>query len=395
VIGAGRRQRVWRRGGAATVLGCLLLSGLSPLPSLAETPGSDAEIEALRREIEASRERVVAHEREERNLLQLLEEIDRGVETLRREVRLSERRASEAQAALADVEQRLVAVREQLAGTRRAMAKRAVALYKTGEVGPLRVLFASVDLKQMMSKMWTLERLIRYDNGLVTRFEREQQHLLVIEDEAALAIVARDEARARFASRTAMLDQERAARRAVLAEVRGNRSQERALLIELERAARALEETLASLAGSDLPAAALDGSRFASRRGQLARPAKGAIRGRFGKVLDDEYLTETFRNGIEIAASPGDSVRAVARGQVRFAGWFRGYGKIVIVDHGGGYFTVSGHLADIFVGVGDVVDEGDTLGSVGDTGSLRGAGLYFELRSGGQPLDPADWLAKG
>lgn len=395
MAGARHRTRAGIPAGLAGLLCGLTLGFAWPQAGFAETPGSDAEIESLRQEIEASRTRVVAHEREERDLLQLLEEIDRGVEALRKEVRLSELRAEQAQADLADVEQRLARVRENLAATRSAMARRAVALYKAGEVGPLRVLFASVDLQQMLSKMWTLERLIRYDNGLVARFEREQSRLLVIEDEAAAAVVTRDEARARFATRNAILDEERAARRALLVRVRGDRSQERALLIELERAARALEETLAGLGHADIPVAALDGRRFEASRGRLARPVKGEVRGRFGKVLDDEYLTETFRNGIEIAASPGDSVRAVARGQVRYAGWFRGYGKIVIVDHGGGYFTVSGHLSDIFVAVGDVVDEGDTLGSVGDTGSLRGAGLYFEMRSGAQPLDPADWLAKG
>jgi septal ring factor EnvC (AmiA/AmiB activator) len=395
VAGAGQptRARIWT-GLAVSLISATLCFAWLPA-AVAETPGSDAEIESLRQEIEASRTRVVAHEREERDLLQLLEEIDRGVERLRNEVRLSELRAEQAQSDLADVEQRLAGVRKDLAATRSAMARRAVALYKTGEVGPLRVLFASVDLKQMMSKMWTLERLIRYDNGLVARFEREQSRLLVIEEEAVAAVITRDEARARFASRNAMLDEERAARRAVLVRVRGDRSQERTLLIELERAARALEETLAGLGGADIPVADLDGRRFEASRGRLARPVKGEIRGRFGRVLDDEYLTETFRNGIEIAATPGDSVRAVARGQVRYAGWFRGYGKIVIVDHGGGYFTVSGHLSDIFVEVGDVVEGADTLGSVGDTGSLRGAGLYFEMRSGAQPLDPADWLTKG
>lgn len=395
MAGAGQptRARIWT-GLAVSLISATLCFAWLPA-AVAETPGSDAEIESLRQEIEASRTRVVAHEREERDLLQLLEEIDRGVERLRNEVRLSELRAEQAQSDLADVEQRLAGVRKDLAATRSAMARRAVALYKTGEVGPLRVLFASVDLKEMMSKMWTLERLIRYDNGLVARFEREQSRLLVIEEEAVAAVITRDEARARFASRNAMLDEERAARRAVLVRVRGDRSQERTLLIELERAARALEETLAGLGGADIPVADLDGRRFEASRGRLARPVKGEIRGRFGRVLDDEYLTETFRNGIEIAATPGDSVRAVARGQVRYAGWFRGYGKIVIVDHGGGYFTVSGHLSDIFVEVGDVVEGADTLGSVGDTGSLRGAGLYFEMRSGAQPLDPADWLTKG
>ena len=83
----------------------------------------------------------------------------------------------------------------------------------------------------------------------------------------------------------------------------------------------------------------------------------------------------------------------MAGAEVRFSGWFRGYGKIVILDHGDEFFTVSGHLSEIHVAVGDRVREGETIGSVGDTGSLRGARLYFELRRGSEALDPVPWLS--
>jgi septal ring factor EnvC (AmiA/AmiB activator) len=80
---------------------------------------------------------------------------------------------------------------------------------------------------------------------------------------------------------------------------------------------------------------------------------------------------------------------------VRFAGWFRGYGKIVILDHGSAWYTVSGHLDEIDVAVGDAVARGAPIGRVGDTGSLAGPQLYFEIRRGGEALDPADWLRGG
>jgi septal ring factor EnvC (AmiA/AmiB activator) len=95
---------------------------------------------------------------------------------------------------------------------------------------------------------------------------------------------------------------------------------------------------------------------------------------------------------VDLAAAEGTPVRAVADGSVRFAGWFRGYGKIVILDHGEAYFTVSGHLADTAVALGERVAAGDPVGSVGETGSLSGPRLYFEIRRGGEPLDPAEWL---
>jgi septal ring factor EnvC (AmiA/AmiB activator) len=334
----------------------------------------DEEIEQLREAIAASRERVGSHEREERDLLELMEQIDRGLDRLREEVARAEQRATDAEAALRDADDRLRVVRKRLEGTRREMSHRAVALYKGGGAGPLRMLFASVDVQELLSKAAAL---------------------LDVEAETARALAGRDEARERFEKRSLVLESERQEKRALLVAVRGDRSHERALLIELERAARALEETLVGM--GDEPERSLttmDGAGFQRRRGRLAPPVPGRIEQRFGRVVDEDYQTAIFRSGVEISAGAGDSVRAVARGQVRFAGWFRGYGKIVILDHGDGYFTVSGHLSDIYVEVGESIGEGDTLGTVGETGSLSGPSLYFEVRQGGSPLDPADWLAK-
>src|SRR4029453_11889534 len=130
---------------------------------------------------------------------------------------------------------------------------------------------------------------------------------------------------------------------------------------------------------------------FATLRGRLVPPGSAPGVERFGKAAD-EFGTETFRKGIELGAPAGSAGAAVADGVVRFAGWFRGYGKIVIVDHGNSYFTVLGHLDEIAVSVGDAVRQGDRLGSAGDTGSLAGPRLYFEIRRAGQALYPEAWL---
>ena len=183
----------------------------------------------------------------------------------------------------------------------------------------------------------------------------------------------------------------------LLAVVRENRTQERALLKGLEQAALALEETLASLQRQPqvLEAERAKSSSFLARRGKMASPVEGRVRRRFGRVVDAQYQTQIFRKGVEFSAGVGEDVRAVAPGRVRFAGWFRGYGKIVIVDHGDRYFTVSGQMAQIRVKVGETIQTGQVLGTVGETGSLEGPGLYFEVRRGGVPLDPAEWLTKG
>ena len=114
--------------------------------------------------------------------------------------------------------------------------------------------------------------------------------------------------------------------------------------------------------------------------------------GEYGAQVNPRFGTKTFRNGIDIDAAEGTGITAVAAGQVLYTGWFRGYGNLIIVDHGGEYYTLYAHASNIRVAEGDEVKQGQAIGTVGDTGSLQGPRLYFEVRHGGRPQDPAQWL---
>ncbi len=356
----------------------------------------EADLESLRDAILDSRERVGGHERQERELLQRLEESDRLSAVLRVQVKIARSRADESRDRAAQFERERLRASRRLARTREAMSRRVVALYKAGEVGPVRFLFASESVPEMLTRASALQTLVAYDAELVARHHVELDAFESLEEQAKLAAVVRDEKAAELTVRSAELTEERLLRRRLLRRVREDRSQERALLVELEKAARALEETLEALgeAGASGDRSA-DGQGFADRRGGLAAPLAAPIAMSFGKVIDEEFRTATFRKGVEFEAAGGESVRAVAPGLVRFAGWFRGYGRLVIIDQGDGYFTVLGHLAELFVEVGDAVGVGDSVGSVGDTGSLTGPSLYFEIRRGSEPLDPEAWLSPG
>ncbi len=373
----------------SAVAGGLLLVTVSGARA-AEEP----DLEELRSAILESRERVGGHEREYRALLEQLEESDRLSAALTREVRKVRAEAREARVRAEEFERKSLEASRRLRATRETMSRRVVALYKAGEVGPVRFLFASETVPELLTRASALQTFVAYDAKLVARFRTDLEAFERLEGEAKVAARMRDEAARLLTARSAELLEERKLRRRLLGRVRGDRTQERALLVELEKAARALEETLSALGESGGKGAAVVGQEFAKRRGQLAPPLDARIILPFGKVVDDVFKTQTLRKGVEFEATGGETVRSVAPGAVRYAGWFRGYGRLVIVDHGDDYFTVMGHLADTFVEVGDMVGEGDTLGSVGDTGSLTGPSLYFELRRGSEPLDPADWLAR-
>ncbi|HOV84835.1 MAG TPA: peptidoglycan DD-metalloendopeptidase family protein [Syntrophobacteraceae bacterium] len=134
------------------------------------------------------------------------------------------------------------------------------------------------------------------------------------------------------------------------------------------------------------------GSPFAAMQKALPLPTPGELKRTFGKSpgASKKFL---YNNGTLILAPKGQPVVAVHDGVVVFADWVKEYGQVVIVNHGDHYFTLLAHLDQVFKGVGEPVQGGETIALVGDSGSTDGSKLYFEIRQGGRPLDPKDWLA--
>lgn len=348
------------------------------------------ELDALRDRIEDSRERVTSHEADERALLEQLEDVDRRLTEVIRERDQARRDVTAARARVDALGPDLQKAKRSLTSTQRALSARAVALYRGGELGPVRVLFSSASLPEMLSRASALRVLVRHDAALVVRHAEERDRLEAVEAKERVALEERRAADERLAGHAKQLAGERKEKGVILTRVRADRTTERRLLLELEQAAQALEETIRTL-GSRASSGGV-GEGFRERKGELAPPVVASVIERFGKVVDPEFKTTTFRSGIDFGADAGERVLAVAPGLVRFAGWFRGYGRIVIIDHGDGFHTISGHLDEIHVKVGTPVDEGEPLGTVGETGSLYGPSLYFELRENGQPIDPEPWL---
>jgi len=131
------------------------------------------------------------------------------------------------------------------------------------------------------------------------------------------------------------------------------------------------------------------GVSFAQLRGRMRFPVRGELVGRFGAPRAEGGTTW---RGVFIRAAGGVEVRAVAAGEVVFSDWLRGYGNLIIVDHGGDYLTIYGNNDALLRELGDSIGGGDPIASVGASGSAGESGLYFEIRHRGQPLDPLKWV---
>jgi septal ring factor EnvC (AmiA/AmiB activator) len=226
------------------------------------------------------------------------------------------------------------------------------------------------DARQIADWRATSLRLKGEQSSLTT----ERQHLAAERDEASRSAAA--------------LDRARLEREALLNRIRNDREQRQAAIGELDAAAASLARVVEALDDQASPVA-LDVRKF---RGLLDWPSEGKVTATFGNVIHPRFKTELPHPGLDIDASEGSSFRAVFDGRVAFAAPLHGYGLTVVVDHGNGVATVYAHAGVLVVEPGDAVVRGQPLGQVGDSGSLRGPYLYFELRVAGKPEDPANWL---
>jgi len=380
---AGRAGHRWRRAAPRhLVAGCLL--GLA----LGAGADGDRDLARLRSEMASLRERLAHHdetlgEARERAFA-LAREID-ALATAR--AALEERIASRSER-VASLDAKRIELTDTLTHARRALGRSLVQRYALSNQPRLKLLLNQPDTAR-------LARHLAYHDYASRAWAR---------DFAALAkqVVALEHTTAAFELETAKLRRLRQRHDAQLTALRDMRSEHEALAaaiaarmrddtLRLEQLA-ADERRLLELVETLAVTAQADPERdFAALKGHLAWPAEGRLASRPGARLRNDGARWA---GVLIAATPGTAVQAIAGGQVVYADWFRNLGKLVIVDHGAGYMTLYGNLAELATRAGAAVAAGDTIARVGAASAEMPAGLYFELRAGGRPLDPRTWCAK-
>jgi len=324
---------------------------------------------------------------EEKSLLgeveQLEVELRLRTEELR-ETRLTLRRTQ------AELDAAVESVREldaRLAAARPALAAHARALYKLGELSYMRLLL-SVDRPSDFFRGYRfVTTLARRDRERVATFRVDLATLndekAELERRTAESIALRE----RLAAGRRRLDAQRKRKTDLLTSIVQQKETHAAYVAELAEAELRLGQLLDGLGEGAvaIPVAAFKGS--------LPWPVPGPVRSGFGRRKHRRFNTYTAHNGIEIASPVDVEVRAVHEGTVVFAERFRGYGLMVVIDHGGKHHSLYAHLAELSVTVGQAVAGGAVVGLSGQ-GGLESPGVYFEMRHRGRPEDPLDWLGR-
>ena len=263
-------------------------------------------------------------------------------------------------------------------------------IYKAGTAQELRRVLGGEGVDDYWSGLRFAAFLSERDGDLIQSFRNDEERLVSERSELDRAHEELSGVESAVGSARDALGASRRSHAAALRRVREDRSVRLEAVAELEATADELGEVIVALEADALGVApALEMRKF---KGLLDWPAAGILLGGFGTVVHPQFKTEVPHPGWDIAAPFGADVRCVFDGVVVYADWMRGYGLTAIVDHSGGMMSIYSHASVLMTQSGERVARGDLLGKVGETGSLRGPVLYFELRDGGRPVDPGDWL---
>ena len=415
------------RGGARRALqavawgALLLLAAGSAIGAASEGKGPRSQdnrdrLKEVQRELGREREKAKEAGRKEASLsreLAALEEDLRSKTKLLKELEDKLRGSSQRIARLS----RDISVTEtRLQRSRMFLRRRVRAMYKQGRLGYVRMLLSAEDFSSVGRRLKYLSALAAQDQRVMQSYSVSLTDLSQKRAELERYKKEVAEATEKAAATRSQIVEEQRKQRVLLAKVREEKSGHLAAVKELEKSAKDLQALMARLQseeerqrrasrlapkreasrGESVPKEEApdirDDGRFERLRGKLPWPAAGTLASTFGRQEHPRFRTVTFNRGIEITAPHGRDIVAVAEGTVIYADWFKGYGRLVILDHGGGYFTLYAHASDIVVKVGDTVSGGQIVAKVGDSGSLEGPQLYFELRHKGKPENPLAWL---
>jgi septal ring factor EnvC (AmiA/AmiB activator) len=279
-----------------------------------------------------------------------------------------------------------------------AVARRLAALYKLNRIGQINVMASSDSVYDMLKRKTSMEFILKSDENLLGNYRHNLQRLTELQGQLAEKRKENQSLALEFKTQIRLISKNRSERTSLLQDIREKKNLGYAALQSLKEASESLNNTIRELEKSirEMPVGErMASGGFPSRKGRLLMPVKGRVVRYFGKSTDNELQVATFNMGIQIRADRGEPIQAVAGGKVIFADWLKGYGNMIIVDHGDNYYSLYGNAEEMFKARGDSVEDGEVIATVGEAASLNGPGLHFEIRHRGEPINPISWFRRG
>jgi septal ring factor EnvC (AmiA/AmiB activator) len=353
------------------------------------------ELEKIKREIDELRRKTRRLNEQEKDVLGTLSSLDKEIALSRSFLDNLRQQEALINQQIDSLKVEIVFEGDALERHQEALGQRLRQMYMRDPHHRWDILLSGDSIHDTMRRYKFMRIIAERDAAMVEQFRShklslETQTAAMTESLAEMTMVRneREEEAARLAAA-------RQKREGLLAEIRGKKSQHAKAIARLKKAQEEVRDLIGQLEKrrADMERKGLlDAGEFAKLKGNLPWPVSGRLKRGFGESRHPKYGTVTFNNGVDIAASAGSPIQAVAAGIVEFVDWIDAYGQCIIVNHGGGYYTLYAHVARTMVKQGQRVSYGDVIAEVGDSGSVDGFGCHFEIRQSKKALDPIQWL---
>ena len=353
-------------------------------------------LQRLKQEIRKTRKQRDQARRKQSEVLQSIERLDRQLHKERLEAASINRELKQIDRELDKINARLLGLRSEMNDKQAVIGIRLKRLYMEGRAGWVSPLVAATSYAQFQRRLLYLSSLATWERDLFDEYRKQVAQSEQLHAKQARIRESLVRHKGRIDKKLNVIRDVKSQKRVVLASLKKTTRSHERMLLTLDQAENRKETLLKKLERRSQIAAGKIKKRTtdAFRRGALLWPADGDLVGFFGRQKHPTFDTYVRKKGIEIASKEGSDIRAASGGDVVYADWLRGYGLVVILDHGNNYFTFYAHASKLLVKEGDTVTKGAVLGETGSSGLTNKNVLYFELRKGTKPVNPLGWLAK-
>jgi septal ring factor EnvC (AmiA/AmiB activator) len=349
------------------------------------------EYKKIQRQIKTHKEKLGKVKKHESSILNDLEKTNRQFNIAESELRKYRQRLIVTESNISKVENEISLNNSNIERQREWIKRRLGAMQKYGHNRGIVMAFLNADdISQLMRIGKYLQYITVYEHRVLNAYRENLKDLNEKERQLVKLKSELMKNRERVRAEEASLADKKKEKEMLLVSVRKEESSYTNMLRELRDASKKLLEVIRESEQADTFSA----KGFSKLKGSLPWPVDGKVAIPYGSQRDPQFNTPIFRSGAYIQSNDDSLARAVYNGKVVFAEWFKGYGQLVIVNHGEGYHTLYGSLSEIFAKVGDIIKGTQAVGRIGNSGILNAPGLYFELRYKGKPLDPLQWLKK-
>jgi len=346
-----------------------------------------SQIEQIEKELLEQQGELLSVDIKEKGILEEIERLEKNVAANRESLRGLSSQIRKVSKEVQGGQRRIQQLNRSSRAVKEYLKERLVVFYKFGRPGYVGVLVPSATPQEFQKTIKYMKAIMDQDRQALDMLDRQmsqvERELEVLKENMA-AIEALKKAKDRG---MALLEKSIEKKVFLLMKVHREKEFYAKAVEELKEAAQALNQTMVYLETEEKERLLTKG--FAEMKGKLPLPIKG-------KILRDikQFGSNSFmhRKGIYIKGSPGEEIRSIFPGRIDYSGWFKGYGQMMIINHGSHYFTIFAHFEERVKEKGEMVSGGEVVGLAGDLGWHVGPGIYFEIRKGGDHLDPERWL---